>query len=870
MARFNMVWLFVVLALQIVARELPTIQKPKHALYCSADSLAPTFEFEETCRDLTVSTKKYVVGTVCTKNIVNDDGAKCVNVSFQSTHEKVRLKRVKAAVYGHEIDGPGKNHLEVESRKQKRSVGRGCYKPHKSESSKKNRKVKSLNVQICPDEIPSDDGFCCDDQLNLMAYAVVDVDNRKTTKAMMEPNGEDDDCENFLLDRKWWWFDVAVCKMGLSCKSEEEETVTEESKVCECGAFATAYFDADGDCACCSSSANMCMSNGACVDVEEFGTALTDEGTAKIDFSGNCSICETNCTPAGVFSELSLPSSSSSEGECATLMELGDLLPKGVEAMLGNAGPIKTTISAVVEKIVDDITTMLDTFTGTSDVTDAAVCLGDFLGVDIAEAHDEGLGSTGCDVLPLGDDGTWSLMSFSIPNIPALCPLVDPLALVSMCVAFSMEDGVPSFALTMSSSTISCIAGNGAALASTAGLSSIVAKAAELGLDSVGVGMSLSNSFVQKADIFTKNGLTQVEMPGTYFDQVEIDIGADKFYLPDVFSLHGNFRRTVRVMADPSVFNELVSASSVEEAGQDILDFAASLGFSMLVTGELKYDLTLNEITYGVLPDLVDMEIGQFSAFMTTNETSLSDGSVAPAGIYLYAEDNSSILAQIINVGKALLEDIEGVLDELGWLADLGLPKASELLDNIDTGDSAGMKYGFLVNTEEVRLSITFKLGVSITVTAVYDFVHLKFGFNLEVDGLSQFFTAIIDAVADGIRWIISKAEDFFVAIADSPIGIAAIQTGEKIASFAKGAIDSSEEALTQCTEVLTKIAEDAIEDLIDFAEDVEDIANDFADGVEDAANDFADGVEDAANDFADGAEDVANDFVDVFDDIFR
>ncbi|KAJ8901037.1 hypothetical protein NDN08_004899 [Rhodosorus marinus] len=556
------------------------------------------------------------------------------------------------------------------------------------------------------------------------------------------------------------------------------------------------------------------------------------------------------CTPTGIF-----PSAADGYLGCATLSDFVDLLTNAMDSVLEGAGDLSPVIETVADGAVSALVDALSAYEKTSGVMDSAVCLGDFEASAILEPEDDGIDASGCSMIPVADSGEWSVLAFSIPAITAICPTVESGEYLTMCLAFTTCSDLPSFALTVNSNLINCLFANTAALEGSGGLSSVVGESVELALDAIAVGVSLTNSFQTTGTVMTANGAEEIALAGTYFDAVDVDISSEKFSLPDCVSLSGSFQRTVYTTADASEFNDLINAASVEEAGADILDALSSIDISILMTGELDWNLELSSLTLGALPDFEDMELAEFTAYLTTATASLSTGTTVYPGVYLYTQESNAILDTVVTFATSILEAIDGAADALGWLSGWEVSSAVELLDGLDSS-SSGVSMGFLVNTEEIRVSFGLELGggISLAVTAAFDLENDQFGFSINIGGIAQFFTAVANFVDSQLTWIVSHAEDFFDTTGDI-VGTAIASAANDTSAFCKDAINTSEGAIDA--------AADAIADLTSGIEDnVEDMADYVYDAAEDAEEAVADGAEDAYNAAVDYTNDVA-DFVD-------
>ncbi|KAJ8905596.1 hypothetical protein NDN08_002102 [Rhodosorus marinus] len=550
------------------------------------------------------------------------------------------------------------------------------------------------------------------------------------------------------------------------------------------------------------------------------------------------------CTPTGIF-----PSAADGYLGCATLSDLVDLLTDAMDSVLEDAGDVSPVIEEVADGAVSALVDALSAYEQTSAFTDSAVCLGDFEASEILDPEDDGIDASGCSMIPVDDAGDWSVLAFSIPVVSSICTTVESGEYLTMCLAFTTCGGLPSFGLTVNSNTINCLFSNPASLEASGGLSSVVGESVEIALDAIAVGVSLTNSFMTTATIMTANGEEEITLPGTYFDSVAVDISSEKFSLPESVSLSGTFQRTVYTTADASEFNDLINAASVDEAGEDILDALSSIDISMLITGELDWNLELSVLTLGVLPDFEDMELAKFTAYLTTAEASLSTGTTVYPGVYLYAQKSNAVLNAVVTFGTAILDAIDGAADALGWLSDWDVSTATDLLEEVDSS-SSGASMGFLVNTEEIRMSFGLELvgDISLSVTAAFDLENFQFAFNIDIDGISQFFTAIADFVDSELAWIISHAEDMFDATGEI-VGTAVASASNDVAAFAVDAIDTSSDAIDAATEALSDLASDVEEEVVDYAEDAYDSVADYAEDVYDSVSDYAEDAGDAISD---------------------
>ncbi|KAJ8905612.1 hypothetical protein NDN08_002118 [Rhodosorus marinus] len=518
-----------------------------------------------------------------------------------------------------------------------------------------------------------------------------------------------------------------------------------------------------------------------------------------MDGAGFDTVSRQTCPLRGIF-----PDGAEGFLGCHTIQDLqGELRNAIGDIVLGSSDP---AIGAVLNMIARSAVNQLADFMVSSHpVADnywkSPICLGDFDGSEIETEPD--LITSGCEVLPLGYDENWTMIAFNLPVITPICPQVKPGSKMSMCLAFSLDcNNTPSFSIALNKGLISCFLGSTAAVSSTAGISAALSKASEVALDQVAAGLSMSNAFTATAKLFTgENGVEEANVQGTYHDRVSVKISPKTFKLPNWVSLGGFLERVVNVKGSRQSFSNSIGAFKIgSSAGDDILSIVSHFDISVLIHGQISMSLQLKKVTRGILPDIPEQQLAEFSAFATTYNQVTAKGTTLLPGFYLSANASFGSVEVIKSIGKNILKAVEAIIEYADWFGALNLPTSnlSNILDGLDEGDTPSLEFGLLVNTEEVQIMIGAGITaqISFTLHFRYNYDNASASCRVKVGGVDKFFTAKIKEVAGKVVWVVNEAGDFFEDTGDV-IAASIYDASGEVEAFGRTAIQETAQFFT-------------------------------------------------------------------------
>ncbi|KAJ8903298.1 hypothetical protein NDN08_004407 [Rhodosorus marinus] len=499
------------------------------------------------------------------------------------------------------------------------------------------------------------------------------------------------------------------------------------------------------------------------------------------------------CAQKGIF-----PDGAEKVLGCTSIKELEDELMDAVSKIEVNSGngTVDDVVKTITEKALGQLIDFVNTnSTLVSTYLESPMCLGDFDSNDVADTPD--LVKSGCQALPLGADENWTMVAFNLPPISAICPEIPATNKMSMCLAFSLDcDNLPSVSISVNKGLIACLLGSTEAVASTGGISGLLAAGAEAVLDDVAAGISLSNAFSADGKIFTgEKGVETTTVKGTYHDHVQVSISPETFKLPDWVSLSGFMDRVVSTNNAAQEFSDLVAAFKPDgDLGDDILAVVKDLDISVLISGQIQYALKLKSVTKGILPDIPTQELAEFSAFATTFEQTSNGGTKLLPGFYLSASASNPAIQVIKAIGSKILQALDGPLSFVDWFTGLDLDtEVAKLLDEIDDTDTDALDFGLLVNTKQVVImfgaGLTSKL--SIKVSCVYDYSNDTFSCHVQVGGVDKFMTATLQTIEGEVAWVMSEASDFFESTG-KVIAASVVDAAGTVEAFSKKAVQKT------------------------------------------------------------------------------
>jgi len=340
------------------------------------------------------------------------------------------------------------------------------------------------------------------------------------------------------------------------------------------------------------------------------------------------------------------------------------------------------------------------------------VCVGTFIGEDLKgeggapSLRLEDLRATGCDTLPLDPTKSYTVVSFGLPpsilDAAGICSVADPASdkIASLCLAYSCEDGV-TIASALSGAALGCFAGNPGLDATTEGLSEIAGEAVELGVEQVGMGLSLNGGFVKELSLW----------------------GKDDDYDAAPFSLNGNFYAFIEVSDEslPAPIRDLVELTGVVyqffqigdgSASADVQalfrsrsplnDVRMSSSLSTALHGEIDISLKLDEIEPKGL--LAPMELG--SAVSIDALVSTQNNGRLDAGLHLHMGSNLDDM--VVKAFQWVLDSIGDILDKIVGKSGFG-DKVLDCIKSIASNPDASGSHQFGLYLTEAAFGLLFE-----------------------------------------------------------------------------------------------------------------------------------------------------------------
>lgn len=553
----------------------------------------------------------------------------------------------------------------------------------------------------------------------------------------------------------------------------------------------------------------------------------------------------------------------------------------------------KDIVSPIISGLVDRIDSLssLPVSVPMTSILDSNMCLGNFDDYDVFDDY-EGV----CGSLPIDDE--WTVMGFSLDvgigsPFHAMCPTItDPLGtFASVCIAISTDScsNLPSVALAMSTSILSCTPFDKVLGASTAGASVAVIKAVDVAFDSFTFGVSLSNAFRKEFKTFDgKKIVPTFVAPGSFYMSGELALSPKAISLPDVFELSGEASQMFGINADVTKVKGIVDglSKSGKRGAAATFDLVKSVDFSVLNSMVLNLKFCFSNLKKGkkgddggkavsfAIPDSDPFEVGTASLF-ATSYTVVSGNEELKPGMYVYGSASPG------NIVKALVKYMLKFTGEIlrflpDWLPPGLKLDPSDLAEKIKISGSGNADLAFgIAATLPDRVTIFLKVPLIISqlgylqLKCQIDISDEKFKCSVKTAFNEQIFGAIADALEDGALWVAKQLTDFgddvldkgkqVLAVGMSTLGDAAEDVGSV---FSKATVAATAGAIEGGRIALDKL-DDAAGEVASWAAKATGELDDFMDDVGDAVVDAVEDVGRVGKQVINGAKDVLDDATD-------
>jgi len=411
-------------------------------------------------------------------------------------------------------------------------------------------------------------------------------------------------------------------------------------------------------------------------------------------------------------------------------------------------------------------------------------CLGEWTGEDIMSHHNhrsETLYRNGCTHTPLVRGNNYSIISMMLPTellqLAGLCALI-PETIVSdrdgkalyFCVAYTeCEHSLPTFALQISGTLISCLLSSGPMSVSSGGLSTVLGNAVNLGLADVGFGISLSGEFEKTFTVYD-GSLIDATLKGNLYAFVRFNTAG---MVPD--SLENYLGLECNLYAVVQVGSGVVTETVKEMAGSDNpVEFIKTVGKATLAgSGSIVLTLKLGHLTDFYIPDVTLGELASINVVLSTQ--SLPANGLLP-GAYFYAYSGSDFIANMMNYAfKEFGNLISAILPDgaADWL--------EEAFETLSSAVFGKLAFGLWLNTNSFGFVVTVPALIfgEITLTC-----HVKLTTIGVSCGGGYDMPKWISALWEGTKMVIGAISDDMDAALDAietKMGHAAAQIGQVI-----------------------------------------------------------------------------------------
>jgi len=386
------------------------------------------------------------------------------------------------------------------------------------------------------------------------------------------------------------------------------------------------------------------------------------------------------------------------DGTSATEAAFGFLVNDVEEKDHGN-------LAVFQELVVPVVRAVLTATTATN--LDMNFCLGHWTGSHIKEhsgLSDTSLSKDGCTAPPYVDANKYTIVSMMIPtmvlNTLGVCGDILPNSQFSFCVAFTVCDKQPTFALQLSSAALGCLFSNGGASVASGGLTAVIGNGVSGVLSSVGFGISPTGEFYKTFKSFD-GSLVDAGLNGNVY--MKIGAGTTGLLSDEVakyLSIDGSFTGIFQV-GDGMISNSVTQLLKVQPS--EPKELLAALGrYTLAASADISITFKLSSITNGLLPNLGVGSLVEVNAVVSTQTL---PGSGLLPGLYVYASNGGSHLVNVIKYAAhnfgALLEAIggKGVGDALSKAAEAAQKSLS------------GVAFGAYLNTNSFGFTVTVPAG---------------------------------------------------------------------------------------------------------------------------------------------------------------
>jgi len=395
-----------------------------------------------------------------------------------------------------------------------------------------------------------------------------------------------------------------------------------------------------------------------------------------------------------------------------------------ITQLMSAVGMQGSSISAVEDYLMPIVNSMLlafKAFTAVDLQADANFCMGTFPGSVFTKPPNpdplglKDLGSNGCKNLPLDPVRKYSVISLAIPTPVAaafgLCT-VGKMPL-SLCMAFGeCENGLPTFAFSMDGALMGCMADNPTVASATAGIGLVVGKAAAMGINSFGFGLSASGAFTIPAfSLWAGNGYSLVTVPvsaNVYMSMSVMTTNA----LPPAVSKYIKIVGTSIAMIQFGEGNMATQVAQVAKASNITQALEEIVSARIMGKMSIKMVLKLAVLTNKVLPS---MTLG--SAFVVQAMLSTETVNGLPPGAYFHASDGFNLATLMQNTLTWAATALSGTIDKMSGSKSPATSILQNAAKNVNKMFPAGKssnpaaQVGLYLNTESFGIMLIFPVG---------------------------------------------------------------------------------------------------------------------------------------------------------------
>jgi hypothetical protein len=221
--------------------------------------------------------------------------------------------------------------------------------------------------------------------------------------------------------------------------------------------------------------------------------------------------------------------------------------------------------------------------------------------------------------------------------------------------------------------------------AATTGAGTVLAYAAQAGLDSYGLGFSLTNAFEVELPVFNGEKMLQFLARPTIYDRVSLAIGGEKIHssLEDLITIRCVSTRGISIFnnnepADEATTSSALTSFDAEDAANDLLAQLQNVHVEAYIVTKLNLVFNITKLpVIGKIIPAIEVAFLDASTFISTGQRSivsknLNDTMTVYPGISIFAgraQDNAAINQVLdgILIGLKTVFDISKELGIVGF-----------------------------------------------------------------------------------------------------------------------------------------------------------------------------------------------------------